>query len=75
MSAVLDVTTPPPGGDLLSTAAAAQRLGVAEGTLRYWRYVDQGPRSFRVGRHVKYLREDIDAFISSQLVATARGGN
>jgi predicted DNA-binding transcriptional regulator AlpA len=60
--------------EIVSTATAAQILGVAPGTLRYWRYMDQGPRSFRVGRHVKYRREDIEAWISSQIAATARGG-
>jgi excisionase family DNA binding protein len=60
--------------ELISTAQAAEFLGVSDGTLRYWRYMDQGPRSFRVGRHVKYRREDIDSWLESQLVSTSRGG-
>lgn len=60
--------------EIISTAVAADILGVAPGTLRYWRYLDQGPRSFRVGRHVKYQRADIDAWLASQLATTARGG-
>ncbi|MEE3066619.1 MAG: helix-turn-helix domain-containing protein [Actinomycetota bacterium] len=60
--------------EIVSTATAAEILGVAPGTLRYWRYMDIGPRSFRVGRHVKYQREDIDAWVTSQLATTARGG-
>ena len=60
--------------DIVSTADAAQIIGVVPGTLRYWRYMDIGPKSFRVGRHVKYRREDIGAWLESQLVSTARGG-
>lgn len=60
--------------EIISTSAAAEILGVAPGTLRYWRYMDEGPRSFRVGRHVKYRREDITSWLSSQLESTSRGG-
>lgn len=60
--------------EIISTSAAAEILGVAPGTLRYWRYMDQGPQSFRVGKHVKYRREDIDAWLDAQLVSTGRGG-
>lgn len=59
--------------DILSTAEAAQLMGVSGGTLRYWRYLDQGPRSFRIGRHVRYLRADIEAWLDDQMAATARG--
>lgn len=60
--------------DIISTSVAAEILGVSPGTLRYWRYMDQGPQSFRVGKHVKYRREDIDAWLDAQLVSTGRGG-
>ncbi|ARR78994.1 hypothetical protein MOTT12_03330 [Mycobacterium intracellulare subsp. yongonense] len=36
--------------------------------------MDQGPRSFRVGRHVKYRREDVEAWLENQMATTARGG-
>lgn len=62
------------GSDIVSTAGAAEILGVVPGTLRYWRYMDTGPRSFRVGRHVKYRRCDIEEWLEGQLAATARGG-
>lgn len=59
---------------ILSTAAVAEVVGVPEGTLRYWRYMDEGPRSFRLGRHVKYHSEDVEAWVSRQTEATSRGG-
>ncbi|WP_373290085.1 helix-turn-helix transcriptional regulator [Longimycelium tulufanense] len=35
---------------LLTTAEAAEMLGVEPGTLRQWRYRNEGPVSFKVGR-------------------------
>lgn len=60
--------------EIMSTAEAAARLDAAPGTLRYWRYMDQGPKSFRVGKHVKYLRADVDEWLDAQRDATSRGG-
>lgn len=51
---------------ILSTAAVAKLIEVPEGTLRYWRYMDEGPRSFRLGRHVKYHSEDVEEWVSRQ---------
>ncbi len=33
-------------------------------TLRYWRYMGKGPKSFKIGRRVLYAREDVEAFIA-----------
>jgi hypothetical protein len=41
-----------------------QRTPIA--TLRYWRHLGTGPRSFRAGRHVVYLRGDVAAWINHQ---------
>jgi predicted DNA-binding transcriptional regulator AlpA len=60
--------------NLIGTADAAEILGLTPETLRYWRYMNQGPRSFRIGRHVKYRREDIDSWLESRMLETARGG-
>lgn len=59
---------------LLSTAEAANRIGVPEGTLRYWRYMGIGPQSFRVGKHVKYRLEAIESWLTAQEAVTSRGG-
>lgn len=32
-------------------------------TLRYWRHIGRGPRSFKVGRRVLYAVEDVEAFL------------
>lgn len=60
--------------DILSTANVAGLLGISEGTLRYWRYMDEGPKSFRLGRHVKYRRSDVDEWLAAQELVTSRGG-
>nr|WP_245839367.1 helix-turn-helix domain-containing protein [Mycobacterium aquaticum] len=41
-------------------------------TLRWWRATGQGPRSSSLGRRVVYRREDVEAWIESQLEETAR---
>jgi predicted DNA-binding transcriptional regulator AlpA len=39
---------------------------VPEGTLRYWRHLGSGPRSFKLGRHVRYWRADLILWLSEQ---------
>ncbi|NDL60709.1 helix-turn-helix domain-containing protein [Phytoactinopolyspora sp. XMNu-373] len=52
----------------MATAEAGELLRVPAETVRYWRYVGKGPKSFRAGgRRVLYAREDVEA-----LVVTAR---
>ena len=41
-------------------------LRVPEGTLRYWRHLGAGPRSFKVGRHVRYWRADLVLWLTEQ---------
>lgn len=33
-------------------------------TLRYWRHLGKGPKSFKLGRRVLYNRADVEAFIA-----------
>ena len=73
-----DLATRPlknPGDDMLSVAEACRFLRVAEacrflrvaeGTLRYWRHLGCGPRSFKIGRHVRYWRADLILWLSEQ---------
>ena len=42
-----------PGGDMLTLQEACHFLRLPEGTLRYWRHLGCGPRSFKVGRHIR----------------------
>jgi predicted DNA-binding transcriptional regulator AlpA len=55
----------------LDEAAALVRTPVA--TLRYWRHVGTGPRSFRVGRAVRYWRADVVAWLHEQTIHSGVG--
>lgn len=52
---------------LLTVAELAQYLGVPVGTLYQWRYRREGPPGFRVGRHVRYRRNDVEMWVREQL--------
>ena len=48
---------------LLTVGELAGWLGIAEGTLRYWRHVHRGPPSLTVGGAVRYRPSDIEAWL------------
>lgn len=52
--------------DLLTITEAADLLRAPVATLRYWRHLGTGPRSFRLGRRVLYRRDDLHAWIDHQ---------
>lgn len=54
----------------LTTDEVADLLRTTPETVRYWRHIKKGPRSFKVGRRVLYARDDVVAFIE----AARRGG-
>jgi excisionase family DNA binding protein len=59
--------------DLLTIAEAAELLRAPVATLRYWRHLGTGPRSFRLGRRVLYRRDDLQAWVEEQLGRSATG--
>ena len=52
--------------DLLTISEAAALLRAPVATLRYWRHLGTGPRSFRLGRRVLYRREDLYAWVDAR---------
>ena len=54
-----DLGTPHARDDLLSITEVADLVRVPVATLRYWRHLGTGPRSFKVGRSVRYWRTDV----------------
>ena len=52
--------------ELLTITEAADVLRAPVATLRYWRHLGTGPRSFRIGRRVLYRRDDLHAWIDVQ---------
>lgn len=55
----------------ISDVSAA--TGIAAGTLRYWRHINEGPASFKMGRRVMYRRDDVEAWIAAQRAKSTRG--
>jgi excisionase family DNA binding protein len=52
--------------ELLTIREAAALLRAPVATLRCWRHLGTGPRSFRLGRRVLYRRDDLRAWIDAQ---------
>lgn len=52
--------------ELLTLKEVAAVLRVPEATLRYWRYLGNGPRGFRVGRSVRYWRTEVALWLENQ---------
>ena len=52
--------------ELLTITEAAELLRAPVATLRYWRHLGTGPRSFRLGRRVLYRSDDLRSWIDAQ---------
>lgn len=59
--------------ELLTITEAAELLRAPVATLRYWRHLGTGPRSFRLGRRVLYRSDDLRSWIDAQLGRGAVG--
>ena len=58
--------TPHANDELLTLPEVADLVRVPVATLRYWRHLGSGPRSFRIGRTVRYWRSDVFQWLESQ---------
>ena len=52
--------------ELLTITEAAELLRAPVATLRYWRHLGTGPRSFRLGRRVLHRSDDLRSWIDAQ---------
>ena len=57
---------------LMSPTDVAETCGVPVRTVYKWRANGDGPRSFRVGRHVRFHPDDVAAWLDAQRTADAR---
>ena len=48
----------------MTTQELADLCRTSPESVRYWRHVGKGPRSFKVGRRVLYAVADVEAFIA-----------
>ncbi|MBG52200.1 MAG: hypothetical protein CML99_07250 [Rhodobiaceae bacterium] len=61
-----DTSVAPPQGlqrSILTTTEAAAYLGLAISTLNKWRCYGDGPQFVKLGRAVRYKRDDLDCFV------------
>jgi len=52
--------------ELMTLKEVVTLVRVPEATLRYWRHLGTGPHSFRVGRSVRYWRNDVVHWLEEQ---------
>jgi DNA-binding transcriptional MerR regulator len=57
--------------ELLTTKEVAGITRAPVSTVRYWRHIGIGPKSFHLGRRVVYWRRDVIAWLGEQEVADA----
>lgn len=55
--------------ELLSLQEVSDVVRVPVATLRYWRHLGTGPRSFRIGRSVRYWRSEVFLWLETQSAA------
>ena len=55
------------GDKLMSPTDVSEMLGIPVHTLYRWRYKGDGPTGYRVGRHVRYRREAVEAWLEQQV--------
>lgn len=61
--------TPPPNEErlrLLSPSELAGFLGVPIKTIYQWRYKGEGPRGYRVGRHIRFRWSDVRVWLDER---------
>ncbi len=54
--------------EYLTTEDLANLLAVPARTVEDWRRTGKGPRHFKIGKHVRYCRTDIDAWVKERYV-------
>lgn len=52
--------------ELMTLKEVAELVRVPEATLRYWRHLGIGPHGFRIGRSVRYWRNDVIHWLDEQ---------
>jgi excisionase family DNA binding protein len=55
---------------LMTVEALAEYLGVPVATVYAWNSRGLSPKRYRVGKHVRYRRADVDAWVDAQAAPT-----
>jgi len=57
---------------LLTLTETAELLRTPPDTLRYWRHINSGPRSAKLGRRVVFRESDVLAWLDAQFAAAGK---
>lgn len=57
--------------DLLTVHDLAAYLRVPVGTLYNWRVTGEGPPAARIGRHLRYRKVDVEAWLAKRVEASS----
>jgi hypothetical protein len=52
--------------ELWTTSEVASVTRAPVSTVRYWRHIGSGPRSFRLGKRVVYRRTDVESWLAER---------
>ena len=52
---------------LLTIVELSEMLGIPVDTLYGWRHRGEGPQGYRIGRHVRYRRAAVEAWLEERL--------
>lgn len=63
-----------PNASPVCTKIAARVIGLDHRTLEQWRYQGKGPAYLKVGRHVRYRPDDLDAWLQERRVQPMEQG-
>ena len=66
MSTRSSIAQPAGSERLMTLKELSELLGVPMSTLYAWRYRGEGPTGYRIGRHVRYRRSVVEAWIETQ---------
>jgi excisionase family DNA binding protein len=54
---------------LLTVDEVAELCRTSPATVRYWRHMGSGPKSFRLGRRVLFREDDVRSWIEAEMHA------
>ena len=52
--------------NVLLISDVSERYRIKEATLRWYRSVGRGPKSFKIGRRIAYFEDDCEAWLKEQ---------
>jgi excisionase family DNA binding protein len=59
---------------LMNIETVAEYLDIPRATIYNWGSRGLGPQRYRVGRHVRFRREEVEAWLQAQAVGSIGGG-